>query len=86
MWNITFVLFFASLNCCKCFVGLAEDMYDDGYQNIRSTDFSTKAIEIMKKRAADKPGLVCLIVYSLLSLTQFTKPPYASPVNLFPGY
>ena len=35
-------------------------MFDDGYQSIRSIDFSKKAIDLCRNRAQDKPGLICL--------------------------
>ncbi|KAH7820389.1 putative protein kinase domain protein [Monocercomonoides exilis] len=36
---------------------VGEEMYADGYQHIVNTDFSPKAIEIMKAKVSDKPGL-----------------------------
>ena len=42
------------------YTGLADDMYEDGYKDIRNIDYSPKAIEIMSARNQDKPGLTCL--------------------------
>ncbi|KAH7830126.1 putative Endothelin-converting enzyme 2 A (Ece2A) [Monocercomonoides exilis] len=49
---------------------LGEDMYEDGYTDIKCTDFSEKAIEIMSKRAVDKPGLTYAVEDVLLLTAQ----------------